>query len=332
MVVGLLFASFLVAFSAIVSLGIVPADASHDDRESRGSDDPRIASIGDTAYIAWQESTDPQFWDVYFAKITDEVLHEPINLTNGTSFYPDIQIAVSDNNVYVLWEDRSPGGDDAVFFTKSNDSGKTFDEPRMLAPRTGDSTIYRALGMQTTGDVLYVFASNWNRETQQNQIIYLTSKDFGDTFSEPIVLFDHEQSDQGIQVETYNDTIYIMSDDRAEFDEKGSLYLRKILPDGTLTDIVNVNGGTTTVTHPQFAVYGDNVYVSWRDRIFEQSDGRTHERWYPAFAKSNDGGESFDEPIILETDPDSIDVVGMQGDFVFANNDSVYVLDRKSVV
>jgi len=162
----------LIGFFTIATFGIIPAYAFHDDRESRGSDDPRVASVGNTAYIAWQESTDPQFWDVYFAKITDGILHEPINLTNGMSFYPDIQIAVSDSNVYVLWEDRqSPDGDDAVFFTKSNDSGKTFDEPKMLVPKTGDSTIYRALGMQTTGDVLYIFASNWNRETQQNQII-----------------------------------------------------------------------------------------------------------------------------------------------------------------
>ena len=87
---------------------------------------------------------------------------------------------------------------------------------------------------------------------------------FGDTFSEPTTLFNHEQSDQEIIVRVYDDTIYILSDDRNDFDEEGSLYLRKILSDGTLTDLVNVNGGKTTVTHPQFAVFEENVYVSWR--------------------------------------------------------------------
>ena len=315
----------MAGLSAIIPFGISSAGAYHDDRTSRGSDDPSIAVIGDTAYVVWNESTNPQFWDVYFREIADGTMQEPVNLTKGTSFYPKPQILVSEGNVYVLWEDRqSPQGDDAVFFTKSNDSGKTFDKPREIAPTNGDTTIYRPLGIETSGNTVYIFASNWNRETQQNRIIYLASTDHGDTFSGPVTLFNHDQSDQGIQVEAYKDTIYVMSDDRADYDEKGSLYLRKILPDGTLTDIVNVNGGATAVTQPQFAVHGDDIYVSWRDRV-EQPGNGVHERWYPAFAKSDDGGETFGEPIILETDPKSIDTVGTEGGFVFADGDSVYV-------
>lgn len=316
----------LVALIALCTT-IIPAYAYHDDRTSRGSEEPRVVAKGSTAYVVWKESTDPQFWDVYFEKITNDTLHEPINLTKGMSFYPDVQLHVSKNNVYVLWEDRqSPEGDDAVFFTKSNDSGQTFDNPTMIAPANDDHTIYRPFTMQTSNETLYVFASNWNREIKQNQVVYLTSTDFGETFSEPIVLFNHEQSDQEIQVAKYDDTIYILSDDRHDFDEKGSIYLRKILPDGTLTDMVNVNGGTSAVTHPQFAVFGENVYVAWRDRVSEKGNYGITERWYPAFTKSHDGGVTFDEPIILDSDPRAIDTVGVEGNYVFANNDSVYVL------
>ena len=52
------------------------------------------------------------------------------------------------------------------------------------------------------------------------------------------------------------------------------------------------------------------------------------ERWYQVFAKSHDGGNTFDEVITFDSDPESIDTVGMQGDFVFAHGDSVYVLWR----
>ena len=63
----------------------------------------------------------PQFGDVYFAKITDEkILQDPINITKGTSvFIPEPQIHVYENNVYILWEDRtSENGFDQIFFCK----------------------------------------------------------------------------------------------------------------------------------------------------------------------------------------------------------------------
>ena len=317
---------FLIALVVITSIGMIPADAYHNDRTSRGSSDPRIAASGNDAYVVWLESSHPQFGDVYFAKITDgKTVEEPINVTKGTSFYPRPQIHVDENNVYLLWEDRiSEKGDDQIFFAKSNDYGKTFSEPKTLP--ADSQSIYRPSSVHQVNDIVYVFGSNWNRDIQQNNIVFLTSDDFGDTFSEPIILFNHEQSDQEIRVQVYDDVIYILSDDRNDFDEKGSLYLRKILSDGTLTDIVNVNGGKTTVTYPQFAVSGDNVYVSWRDRVHEKGSYGITERWYQVFTKSHDGGNTFDDIITFDSDPKAIDTTGVEGDFVFAHGDSVYVL------
>ena len=316
----------LIALSAIMPIAMVPADAYHDDRTSRGSSDPRIALNGNDAYVVWLESIDPEFGDVYFTKITDgKIVEESINITKGTSFYPRPQIHVAENNVYLLWEDKATSkGDDQIFFAKSNDYGKTFSEPKTLP--ANNQSIYRPSSVHQVNDVVYVFGSNWNRDTQQNNIIFVTSDDFGDTFSEPTVLFNHEQSDQEIRVQVYDNTIYILSDDRKDFDEKGALYLRKILPDGTLTDIVNVNGGKTTVTYPQFAVLGDNVYVSWRDRVNEKGDFGITERWYQVFTKSHDGGNTFDKVITFDSDPEAIDTTGVEGEFIFAHEDSVYVL------
>ncbi|WP_148702912.1 sialidase family protein [Nitrosopumilus piranensis] len=316
----------LAVFVIFFSFGITSAEAYHNEKTSRGSNDPNIAVNGNDAYVVWLESNHPSFGDVYFTKVIDgKTIQESINITNGTSFYPRPQIHVYGNNVYLLWEDRnSEDGDDQIFFAKSNDDGKTFSKPKSI-PQNNQS-IFRPASVQQVNDIVYVFGSNWDRATKQNSIIVMTSNDFGDTFSEPTVVFNHEQSDQEITVKMYEDTIYILSDDRNDFDEKGSLYLRKILPNGKLTEIVNVNGGKTSVTHPQFAVFEENVYVSWRERVFEKGDGGITERWYQVFTKSHDGGNTFDEIITFDSDPKSIDTVGIEGDFVFAHNDSVYVL------
>ena len=47
---------------------------------------------------------------------------------------------VSGNNVYVVWQDTSNGGDSDIFFTVSNDNGQTFDLPATdLSNNAGDS-------------------------------------------------------------------------------------------------------------------------------------------------------------------------------------------------
>lgn len=316
----------IITLIAIASIGILSADAYHDDKISRGSSDPKITASGNDAYVVWLESNHPEFGDVYFAKITDgKTVEEPINITNGTSFYPRPQIHVSENNIYLLWEDRvTNDGNDQIFFAKSNDYGTSFSKPKTLP--ANNQSIYRPLYINQVNDIVYVFGSNWNQETQQNNIVFMTSHDFGGTFSEPIILFNHEQSDQGIGVQVSDGVTYILSDDRNDFNEKGSLYLRKILPDGTLTDIVNVNDGKTTVTNPQFAVFEENVYVSWRDRVNEKGNFGITERWYQVFTKSHDGGKTFDDVITFDSDPKSIDTVGTEGDFVFTHGNSVYVL------
>ena len=318
----------LVVFAVAAAAGALPADARHGDDTSSDSSDPRIAVHGDDAYVTWVESVNSRFGDVYFVKITGGgSVGEPINVTNGASFYPRPQIRVAGDNVYLLWEDRAASdGNDQMFFAKSSDGGESFSEP-ITIPEDGGS-IYRPFSIHQVNDTVYLFGRNWDLDARQNSVFFVTSNDFGDTFSEPTVLFSHEQSDQGIQVQVHDGTIYVLSDDRSDFDEKGSIYLRKILPDGTLTGLVNVNGGKTAVTSPQLAVSGEDVYVSWRDRVSEKGSYGITERWYPAFTKSHDSGESFDDPIILESDPRSIDTVGMDGGFVFAHGSSVYVLWR----
>lgn len=310
---------------AIASVSVLSADAYHDEQTSRGSSDPKIAASGNDAYVVWVESNSSEFGDVYFAKITDgKTVEEPINITKGTSLYPTPQIYVSENNVYLLWGDRTKNGDDQMFFAKSNDYGKSFSKPKTLP--ANNQLIYRPLSINQVNDTVYVFASNWNQSTKQSSIVYVTSNDFGDTFSLPTVLFNHEQSDQGIDLQVSDGVIYILSDDRHDFNEKGSLYLRKILSNGTLTDLVNVNGGKTTITYPQFAVSGENVYVSWRDRVNEKGNFGITERWYQVFTKSHDGGKTFGDVITFDSDPNSIDTTDNTGDFVFAHRDSVYVL------
>ncbi len=295
----------------------------HDIHASRGVDDPKIAVDGSGVYVVWPEGSGPQFLDLFFAKSTDngKTFDEPINLTNGSSFYPDPKIIVAENNVYIVWEDRiDPDGIDAIYFTKSNDGGNTFDKPRIMDPvNDPENLIFRPLGIIESNDVVYIFANNWDRNTKNNNIIVISSNDFGNTFSEPKVIFEFSQWDEFVdfEVDKRDGTIYVMADDGKNYDEKGELLLRKILPNGTLSEIISVNGGDTAVTFANIAVSEDNVYAAWR--------AWENDRWHFVFVKSHDRGETFSEPSKLNSDPESIDIHGSQGSSIFAHDDFVYV-------
>jgi len=308
-----------------ITLATETAYASHNEQTSRESRDPRITVSDSNVYVVWSDSTNPNYWDVYFTKSSDggKTFSDTINLTNGSSFYPNSKILVSGNNVYVSWEDRtSPDGNDAIFFTKSNDGGITFDKPKMLDPVNDPvNLIYRPRMMLASNDSLYVFASEWNMQTKQNKMIYVTSSDGGNTFSKPIILFEADQWEDFVDYAINDGTIYVLADDKKNYDEVGNLNLRKIFPNGTIGDIIRVNGGKTAVTNAQLAIVQDNVYVAWR--AWEQN------RWYLAFAKSHDGGDTFSKPVIMNSDPNSIDTVGTEGSSIFAYGNSVFVISRE---
>ncbi|QLH08760.1 sialidase family protein [Candidatus Nitrosotenuis sp. DW1] len=208
-----------IIFVMSVTLATETVYASHNEQTSRETRDPRIAVSDSNVYVTWSDSTNPDYWDVYFAKSSDDgkTFSDAINLTNGSSYYPNSKIIVSGNNVYVSWEDRtSPDGTDAIFFTKSNDGGITFDKPRMLNPVNDPvNLIYRPRIMLASNDILYVFASEWSMQTKQNKMIFVTSNDDGNTFSKPTVLFEAGQWEDFVDYAINDDgTIYVLADDQ----------------------------------------------------------------------------------------------------------------------
>ena len=305
----------------VFSFGIGDAYAAHNEQITRGVDDPKIAVSGSGVYVVWGEGSTSEFLDLFFVKSSDngKTFDDVINLTNGKSFYPDPQITVSKNNIYVVWEDRiSEDGIPSIFFTKSNDGGQTFDEPKILDPIDDSyNLIYRPLKIIESNDTLYVFASFWERETQQHRMIFITSNDDGNTFSAPTVLFDDGEWEDFVDFTIHDKTIYVLADDGSDYDEIGNLNLRKIFADGSMSNLVHVNDGKTAASTAHLTISDENIYIAWR----AWEDGR----WNLAFVKSSDNGQTFTQPRILNSDPTSIDIHGSAGSNIFAYDDLVYV-------
>jgi hypothetical protein len=95
-----------------------------------------IATSGDNVYIAWWSNKTGND-EVMFKASTDggKIFGDKINLSNSTdSQSQDVQIAASDNNVYVSWWERNQTMNEPVLRV-SNDNGKTFGEKIMLSAK-----------------------------------------------------------------------------------------------------------------------------------------------------------------------------------------------------
>ena len=86
---------------------------------------PQIAAIGNNVYVTWIDNT-PGNADIFFAASNNNgtSFSTPINLSNNTggSFNPQIA-ASGNNNVYVTWEDDTPGNIDIFVITNAQPFG-----------------------------------------------------------------------------------------------------------------------------------------------------------------------------------------------------------------
>ena len=140
-----------------------------------------ILAQGNSVYVVWEDDT-PGNSDIFFAVSNNNGVSfgTPINISNnsGDSIFPDI--GVSGNNVYVVWNDFTPGNED-ILFARSINNGQTFSTPPInISQNSGDS--FGPL-IAVEGNNVYVA---WDDETPGNSdIFFARSTDNGQTFSTP---------------------------------------------------------------------------------------------------------------------------------------------------
>ena len=76
-----------------------------------GSFNPQIATSGNNVYVTWTDNTPVGNFDIFFAVSNNNgtSFGTPINLSNNTGFSANPQIAAIGSNVYVTWDDDTPG-------------------------------------------------------------------------------------------------------------------------------------------------------------------------------------------------------------------------------
>jgi hypothetical protein len=115
-----------ILFSKISDTGVISVNGTNLSSNSGTSSNPQIAIDGSDAYVTWQDDTSSNF-DVLFKHSTDSGANfgSQVNLSNTTSSSTSPSIAVSGNNVNVVWQDAVVNTS-TILFRSSPDKGATF--------------------------------------------------------------------------------------------------------------------------------------------------------------------------------------------------------------
>jgi hypothetical protein len=253
--------------------------------------EPRIAASGNNVYVVWRDNT-PGNNEIFFKASNNNgsTFNEIINLSNNAGASDSPHIAVSDKNVYVVWQDNTPGNDE-VFFSASDNNGSTFSRPVNLSNNAGSSFEPR---IAASGNNVYVV---WRDRTPGNDEVFFSASDNnGSTFSRPVNLSNNAGNSFEPRIAAYDKNVYVVWRDNtpgnneiffSASDNNGSTFSRPI----------NLSNNAGISDSPRIAASDNNVYVVWRDR----SSGNDE----IFFSASDNNGSTFSRPTNLSNNAGS---------------------------
>ncbi len=255
---------------------------------------PLIAAHENDLYVVWSAADNNGMdREIFFRASHDKgvTLGPTINLSDNVNLQssenPDI--AVSGNNVYVVWEDRT-AGEGRILLRISNDRGSTFGNVIDLS----DSRSSQKPQIAVSDSNVYVV---WHEIESKSGIKLRASNDNGITFNKAVNLKIRNIGEKCCpQIAAYGNDVYVIwADSDVKFvGGRHDLHFRASHDRGVTF------GRTTSLTDIardyQIAVSGNSVYVVWTNVL---PVSNTIENAEAFFIRSADKGVTFEKPINL---------------------------------
>jgi hypothetical protein len=220
----------------------------------------------------------------------------------------DAPMAVSGENVYVVWWSNRTGQFE-VMFRASNDSGRTFDDMINLS-NTPEGASLQATIAASDDNVVVTYLDN---QTGNVETYVRTSTDRGQTFGPPMMINGtktdprqlnflserdfpidfFEEAEEKTQTAASGNNVYVISWDR----DPGNwdIFFSRSTDGGvTFEDVINLSNNPDT--HSDDAIMladGQNVYVTWWERAAQEQPR------VPVMRVSNDNGTTFGPVLML---------------------------------
>jgi hypothetical protein len=259
------------------------------------SSSAKIASQGSNIYVVWEDNELGNLnLDIFMARSTNggKTFSPRVNLSNNSGDSVNVQIAVSGNNVYLVWGDNAVTNGD-IFFIRSTDGGATFETAQNLVNNSTPSLFPQ---IAVDGDNVYVV---WHEASGANaDIFFRRSTDGGATFAAAQNLSNNAGLSMFPQIVVSDGNIYVAWED--DIPGNVDIFFTRSTDGGVSFEAVqNLSDNSGLSEKFQLGAASGNVYVVWHDFTdFANTFGDIFLR------RSTDSGESFEAAVNLSSTPD----------------------------
>jgi len=202
----------------------------------------------------------------------------------------------ADGHIYLVWSDADEFAEySQIFFSKSNDSGKTFSEPLSISSQMRNTNMPV---VTATGDKVYIA---WEENSgNDSSILFRKSNDSGITFGKIINLSKPTIDARFLSLSANENNVYaVWRAAEGKTPKNFEIFFSKSTDYGeSFENILNISKSSGDSLDPQITIPKNQpnyVYVSWSDCIEKNDDPYCS----IYFAKSIDNGLSFGTPALI---------------------------------
>ena len=239
---------------------------------------PWVAAYQNNVYVVWNDETPTVTQlnitkplnvdvvlgtlDILLATSSDSGSTFAVSqLTDSSGYSWNPRIAVNENNVYVVWNEKTDSNDE-IFFSASNDNGKSFSKPINLSLTASPS---QDAALKVYGNHVYVI---WQESLMGGREIFFTKSDNnGLSFGGPTNISNrggNAELDRDTQMAVSESNVYVVWSD---ISVNGGVFLTKSSDNGiSFSKPIKLNN-FENAEFAQIVLHDDEIYVVWNENM-----------------------------------------------------------------
>lgn len=252
------------------------------------SERPQIAVSKNGIFIVWTDTINTNNKEIIFTKSENNgiTFSKAINISNNSKNSSNQEISAFNENVYVVWQESDENSidesnDSNIIFTRSADSGNTFQTSMLLINNTIDSFPK----IDSHGNNVYIV---WNNENKNNSGLFLVkSPDKGSNFNEVIKLNVDNNSGEsqisvnknevliswgGLLTKNLDDIYYVISKDDGNTFTDSNRLSKKIIDFNDTNSFTESGDIIRNPVNVEVASYNNSSIVAWQNSFSKQNE------------------------------------------------------------
>ena len=234
--------------------------------ETTNSFSPRVAISDDNAVVVWQERLSGNNDEIFAATSTDKgaTFGPVLNVSDTSTRSAGHQMAISGDNVIVVWQEILSGTNDEIFAAISTDKGATFGPVLNVSDTSTRSGLPQVAISED--NVMIVWQERFGNNNQE--IFAAISTDKGATFG-PIFNVSNTTNTISFsaKVAMSGENVIVVWQDNLPGSNGDILAATSTDRGATFGPSFNLSNSTTSSFFPQVAMSGENAVIVWLENI-----------------------------------------------------------------